>query len=212
MKPIRNFLLSLLPAALLAAASLPASAAGQTFALDPYHTEINLSWSHFGLSNPGAALSISEGTLVWDAEDPAQSSIQVTIPADSVHTRAAALTDKFKKEYFEAAQYPAIRFEGTGFERVGLSNRYRVTGHLTLRDIRRPVTLEAVLNNLSEHPMLQAPAIGFDATATLMRSDFGLDADVPFVSDEIQIRITGEGLEPAALARMVEMVEAEAQQ
>ncbi|MFA7438395.1 hypothetical protein [Castellaniella sp.] len=43
---------------------MPSRAAGQTFALDPYHTQIDLSWNHFGFSNPGAMFDISEGTLV----------------------------------------------------------------------------------------------------------------------------------------------------
>ncbi len=56
--------------------------------------------------------------------------------------------------------------------------------------------------------MLGVPAIGFDATGTVRRSDFGLGDHLPFVSDEVQIRITGEGLEPAALAKMKEIINA----
>lgn len=193
--------------ALLGAGSLPAVAMGQTFALDPYHTEINLSWNHFGFSNPGATFNLSEGTLVWDADAPENSSIAVTISADSAHTRAAVLMELFKTQYFAVEQYPAITFKGSSFERIGLSRHYRVPGELTIRDISKPVVLEAVLNNIGEHGMLQAPAIGFEATATVRRSEFGLDDFLPFVSDEVQVRITGEGLEPAALAKLVEMVE-----
>lgn len=211
MKPLGNLLLPLAAAVLIGAHGMPAWAAGQTFALDPFHTQVDLSWNHFGFSNPGAAFSIGEGTLVWDEKDPAKSSVKVTISAESAHTRAAVLNDKFRTQYFEAAKHPTITFASTAVERIGLSDHYRVKGQLTIRGISKPVTLQATLNKIGEHPMVKAPAIGFDAIATVMRSDFGLGADVPFVSDEVQVRITAEGLEPAALAKMVEMVKAEAQ-
>ncbi|MFP3325452.1 YceI family protein, partial [Planococcus sp. SIMBA_160] len=56
-----------------------------------------------------------------------------------------------------------------------------------------PVVLDVTLNGAGEHPMLKVPAIGFDATTTIKRSDFGVGADVPAVSDEVRIRITTEG-------------------
>jgi polyisoprenoid-binding protein YceI len=64
--------------------------------------------------------------------------------------------------------------------------------------LTRPVVLDATLNKVGPHPMSKAQSIGFDATATIRRSDFGVGAYVPKVSDEIKIRITTEGSVPDA--------------
>lgn len=58
--------------------------------------------------------------------------------------------------------------------------------------VAAPVTLDVTVNKVGDHPMLRVPAAGFDAVATIKRSDFGVGAYVPNVSDEIKIRITTE--------------------
>src|SRR5690606_30889915 len=76
--------------------------------------------------------------------------------------------------------------------------RLKVTGDLTIKDITRPVVLDVTLNKVGQHPMLKVPAIGFDATATIRRSDFGVGAYAPHVGDEVTLRITTEGSAPKA--------------
>jgi polyisoprenoid-binding protein YceI len=73
---------------------------------------------------------------------------------------------------------------------------FKVTGDLGVHGVTHPVVLDARLNKQAEHPMMKTQAIGFDATATLKRSDFGVGAYVPNVSDEIRIRITTEAEVP----------------
>lgn len=200
MKFFHGLFATMVSIVLLGALTRPALAATQEFALDPAHTLVRITWNHAGFSNPGAAFDVGQGTLTWDAEDPGQSSVTVSIPVNSVATRVPALDGTFKTELFEASKYPALTFASTGVERVG-SKQYRVEGNLTVRGITKPVTLDATLNGAGEHPMLHAPAIGFDATATIKRSEFGLGAYIPLVSDQVQIRITAEAVEPAALAK-----------
>lgn len=196
-------------AALLGTLAVPAFAANQTFALDPHHTQVHFNWSHFGFSNPGATFDISKGTLIWNAKEPGQSSVTVTIPVASVDTQVPALDARFKSQFFEAAKYPTITFKSTSVNRIGLSDHYRVDGALTVHGITKPVTLRATLNKVGEHPMLNAPAIGFDATATIKRSEFGLDAYVPVVSDLVHIHITAEGVAAAALAEEEKAIKSE---
>ena len=73
------------------------------------------------------------------------------------------------------------------------TNKLTVTGDLTIKDVTKPVTLDVTLNGAGEHPMLKKQAIGFSATATIKRSDFGVGAYAPNVGDEVQLRITTEG-------------------
>ena len=69
-----------------------------------------------------------------------------------------------------------------------------IIGDLTLNGVTKPVTLAATLNQAGDHPMEGKPWAGFDATATLLRSDFEVGAFAPFVSDEVQLQISIEAM------------------
>jgi polyisoprenoid-binding protein YceI len=176
----------------LLATAFATQAAPVTYQLDPTHTMVLFSWNHFGFSNPTADLGIGKGTLVFDAADPAKSSVDVTMPLAKLDTHVSALDEHLKKpDFFDAAKYPMVTFKSTKVEALG-GDHFKVTGNLTVHGVTKPVVLDATLNKSGQHPMLKVPAIGFDATATIKRSDFGVGAYVPAVSDEIQIRITTE--------------------
>ncbi|GAB2552962.1 YceI family protein [Rhodanobacter koreensis] len=175
-----------------------AQAAPVTYKLDPNHTMVLFSWNHFGYSNPTADLGLGEGTLVFDEQHPAQSSVEVTLPLANLDTHVPAL-DKHLKEadFFDADKYPTVTFKSTNVQPLG-GHKFKVTGDLTVHGVTKPVVLDATLNKVGPHPMTKAQAIGFDATTTLKRKDFGIGAYVPNVSDEITIRITTEGSVPKA--------------
>src|SRR3546814_2298151 len=88
-------------------------------------------------------------------------------------------------------------FKSTKVEAAG-EGKLKVTGDLTIKDITRPVVLDVTLNKAADHPMTKRPAIGFDATATIKRSDFDVAMYVPNVGDEVKLRITTEAMAPAA--------------
>ncbi|WP_342595879.1 YceI family protein [Salinicola lusitanus] len=182
-----------LAAALLAStASVSAMADTTTYQMDPTHTSVVASWSHFGFSHPTATFSDVTGTIQFDEDDVANSRVEVTIPVKTVDTKVPALNEEFLgSEYFDVAQYPDATFKSTEIESMG-NDRYDVHGDLTLKGVTKPVVLHATLNGVGEHPMAKVPALGFDAETTLQRSDFGLDQYVPNVSDDITIRLSSE--------------------
>ena len=164
-----------------------------TYQLDPSHTDVLAQWTHFGFSQPSAQFGISEGALTWDADDVSKSSVQVTIPVTAINSFVDELDEHLKGgDFFDAAKFPDARFKSTSVAAAG-TNKLTVTGDLTIKDITKPVTLDVTLNGAGEHPMLKKQAIGFSATATIKRSDFGVGAYAPNVSDEVQLRITTEG-------------------
>lgn len=182
---------TLLTAALFAIAG-SALAAPVTYTLDPAHTDVIAQWNHFGYSNPTAHFGQAEGTLVYDAENVAASSVQVTLPLTGLSSYTAKFDEHLKSaDFFDAAKYPAATFKSTKVEAAG-EGKLKVTGDLTIKDVTKPVVLDVNLNKASEHPMLKVPAIGFDASATIKRSDFGVGAYAPMVSDEVKLRITTE--------------------
>lgn len=167
-------------------------AAAQTYQLNPEHTSVVMSWSHFGFSHPTADISQVSGTLVFDSASPEKAKVEVKLPLDTLDTHVDALTKEFKAgEYFNTGTYPEATFRSTRVIAKG-GHRYDVQGELTLKGVTRPVTLHATLNKQGEHPMLKKQAIGFDATAIVKRSEFGLAQYIPAVSDDITLTISTE--------------------
>ena len=217
---IRNLLLPLAIAAAVAACSKPAepaataaapadaavaapaeaatvaeaiTAVSGTYQLDPTHTDVLAQWTHFGFSQPSAHFGISDGTLVYDAADVTKSSVQVTMPITGIDSFVDKLDEHLASgDFFDAGKFPNATFKSTSVAAAG-TNKLTVTGDLTIKDITKPVTLDVTLNGAGEHPMLKKQAIGFSATATIKRSDFGVGAYAPNVSDDVQLRITTEG-------------------
>ena len=187
----------------LALLSAPVFAAPMTYKLDPGHTQVRFCWNHFGFSNPCANMNTIRGTLVYDPQDPARSSVTVSMPMSGLDTHVPALDSHLKEaDFFNAAKFPVITYRST---RVipGHDGNLTIEGDLTAHGVTREVTLHAHLNKIGEQAMLQRPAIGFNATAEIQRSDFGVGAYVPMVSNAVPISITVEadGPKPAPMAK-----------
>lgn len=162
------------------------------YTIDPTHTATVFNWNHFGFSTPSANFSDIQGTISVDNAKPANSSVNVTIPLASLNTNVKALDDHLKTpDFFDAAKYPNITFKSTKVQSLG-NSKYKITGNLTVKDVTKPVVLDAVLNKQGEHPMTKAQSIGFNATTSFDRSAFGVGAYVPNVGDKITVNITTE--------------------
>ncbi|MEJ1098363.1 MULTISPECIES: YceI family protein [unclassified Pseudoxanthomonas] len=188
---------TLLAAALLAFAG-SVFAAPVTYKIDPNHTDVLAQWSHFGFSNPSAHFGKADGTIVYDAENVSASSVQVTLPLSGLNSFVADFDAHLRSgDFFDAEKFPAATFKSTKVESAG-KGKLKVTGNLTIKDITKPVVLDVTLNKAGEQPMAKRAAIGFDATATVSRTAFGVGKYVPNVSDEVKLRITTEALVPKA--------------
>ncbi|MDT1911025.1 YceI family protein [Acinetobacter baumannii] len=182
----------------VALASTVTLAAPVDYKIDPTHTATVFSWNHFGFSTPSANFSDIQGVIKVDNAKPANSSVNVTIPLSSVNTNVPALDKEFQEEaWFNAAKYPNITFKSTKVETKD-KKHFKITGDLTVKGITKPVVLDAVLNKQGEHPMAKVPAIGFNATTSFNRSDFGLGNYVPNVGNKITVNITTEATAASA--------------
>ena len=176
----------------------PIAVASGTYKLDPSHTDVLAQWTHMGFSNPSAHFGQADGTLVYDAADVTKSSVEVTLPLSGLNSFTAKFDEHLKSaDFFDAAKFPTATFKSTKVEAAG-TNKLTVTGDLTVKGTTKPVTLDVTINGAGEHPMLKVPSVGFDATTTLKRSDFGVGAYAPAVSDEVKVRITTEASIPKA--------------
>lgn len=169
-----------------------AIAAPIQYRIDPTHTDVIAQWNHLGFSRPSAHFGQVDGTIVHDADNVSASSVQVTIPLSGLNAYVARFDAHLRSaDYFDAEVFPVATYRSTAVEDLG-DGRLKVTGELTIKDITRTVVLDVVLNKAAPHPRNNRPTIGFDATTTLLRSDFGLGRGAPAVSDEVSLRITTE--------------------
>ncbi|MCL1635551.1 YceI family protein [Luteimonas sp. SX5] len=183
-------------AAALALTVGSAFAAPVTYKLDPNHTVVLASWSHFGYSHPSLNFGQVDGTLVYDADNVGASSVQVTLPLAGLNSFVPDFDEHLRSaDFFEADKYPNATFKSTKVEAAG-KDKLKVTGNLTIKDQTKPVVLDVTLNKAADHPMAKRAAIGFDATAKIKRSDFGVGKFAPNVSDEVELRITTEAMVP----------------
>ncbi|MFN2305588.1 MAG: YceI family protein [Paracoccaceae bacterium] len=184
--------------ALAAALVLPATtalAAPVAYTLDSSHSQVIFDYEHLGFSTTYGLFSGFEGDIMFDAEEPANSSVDVSIPTRSMLTGWEARFEHFMSDdFFGADEDDMVTFTSTEINVTG-ENTAEITGELTMNDITQVVTLETTLNQAGEHPMEGKPWLGFDATTTVLRSDFGMDMFTPFVSDEVNVVISLEAMQ-----------------
>lgn len=193
---------SFLTAAILATSIATASAASinvpsGNYVSDAHHTNVLWNVTHFGLSNYYGRFDNVKATLQLDAKDVAKSSLSVEIDPKSVDTNFPGKPNTFNQEiagakFFDAAKFNVITFKSKSIHLTGAKTG-TVTGDLTFHGVTKPITLQVTLNGaLNPHPMSKKPAIGFSATGQIKRSDFGVNALVGPVSDEVKLVIETE--------------------
>ena len=183
--------LSLTLAASSALAAAPADVKSGTYKVEAGHTQVDFSVLHFGFTYYSGQFSNVSGSLKLDAAHPSASKLSVTIPVSSVSTSSTVLTDELKNnEWFDAAKYPDATFVSTQVSPAGAEDAV-VSGNLTLHGITKPVVLHVHFVGAGVNPMDKAYTVGFQATGTIHRSDFGVKKYVPYVSDDVNLTIAG---------------------
>ena len=163
-----------LAAILLASSGMSAIAAPKAYVLDASHSQIVFSYNHLGFSTTYGMFSGFEGEIMFDEEAPADSSVSVSFPVRSMMTGWEARFGHFMSDdFFGAGEDDMVTFTSTGIDVTG-DTTAMITGDLSMNGMTKSVVLDATLNQLGQHPMAEKPWAGFDATATILRSDFNV--------------------------------------
>ncbi|MEM7661861.1 MAG: YceI family protein [Pseudomonadota bacterium] len=182
------------------APSIFADVSGGEYGLEKGHASLLWKISHNGLSYYTARFTSFDATLDFDPDNPASSSVTVAVDPTSVRTDHPD-GDEWDAElangdqFFNAGSFPEITFVSTGITPTGDTTGL-INGDLTLLGTTLPITLEASFNGVANPPWYGGrDVVGFSATSTIKRSDFGMNALIPNIGDEVSIIVEAEFLE-----------------
>ena len=194
---LRAALVSMLSFAAPAIAQMPmqppgapdvARVAAGTYAADPHHTQVAWSINHLGFSVYDGIFGGVTGTLMLDPAKPGATTVAIEVPVSGLVTTVPALDEHLKKpDYFDAAKFPTVTFKSTGVTVNG--GDATIAGALTLHGVTKPVTLAAHFIGAGTNPLSKKATVGFSATTTIKRSDFGMTTPLPALGDTVDLRI-----------------------
>jgi polyisoprenoid-binding protein YceI len=168
------------------------AAAQTTYAIDPVHSSVLFKVKHMGVANFYGRFNEIAGTIAYDEANPEKSSVSLEIQTGSVDTHASGRDDHLKSaDFFNAAQFPTLSFASTSVEKSG-GTTYEVRGDLTMLGVTKPVTLTVEKTGEGTHPRSQKPMIGFEARATIARSEWGMEFMNGPLSDQVELIIALE--------------------
>ncbi len=172
-----------------------------TWKFDPFHTQVEFSAKHLGMMTVRGNFREVTATGEIYPDDPARSKVEATINTASIRTHNDQRDNDLRSSNFlEIEKYPIMTFKSTTVEHVR-GDKYRVTGDLTIKGTKKPVTLDVVRYGEFNDPSM-GHRIGYAAQTRINRKDFGMNFDAMLdgrfiVSNEIDINIEGEIVEAA---------------
>ena len=185
---MKSWLMALGLAAVLA---VPAAAATTTWQIDPNHANAQFTVRHLGISNVQGEFTKVNGTVVIDDDDITKSSVEATIPLDSLFTRVTMRDNDLKSEhFFNAAQFPTMTFKSTKIVKEA-DGSMKMTGDLTIRGVTKEVTFD-VSGLTAPIKAMGGTRRGVAASTHINRQDFGVSADPGMVGDDIAIQLDVE--------------------
>lgn len=181
-------------AAILAALTFAgaAHAAPVKYDFDKAHTSISFKVNHLGFSNSIGRFMDWDGHIMFDAEKPDASSVEVQIKSPSIFMGTEAWDKHMKNaDFLNVEKFPTIDFKSTKIDVTG-DKAADIHGDLTILGVTKPVVLKTVMNGAGKHPMSGKDTAGFTATTTIKRSEFGMNYGLPNVGDDVAITIEVE--------------------
>ncbi len=179
-------------AALLTLAS--ATAAAQTYTIDPEHTYPSFEADHMGISVWRGKFTKTRGTVTLDRVAKT-GSMEITIDATSVDFGHAKMNEHARgKSFFNVEEFPSATYKGTAIKFEG-DVPVAVEGELTLLGVTKPVALKINKFKCIIHPFFKREVCGADASAEFKRTDFGMGYGVPkFAAPEVKLSIQVEAV------------------
>lgn len=178
--------------------------ATQNWQIDGTHSSVGLTVRHMVISKVRGRFAKWNATLRLDTADLGRSAVEVDIEAASIDTGVADRDNHLRSpDFLDAQKFPILRYRSRRVE-VLSPERLRVVGDLTIRDVTREVPLEVEYGGQGKDPWGNQ-RVGFTATASLNRKDFGLawnqvlETGGVLVADRVDVEIELQAIQQAAV-------------
>lgn len=161
-----NLIRTLFATALALALVVPAQAA-DVWKVDRSHSHVGFAVRHIVTEVPGS-FGDFEGTIVYDAENPAASSVEVIVQSASIDTNNDRRDNHLRSpDFFEVEKFPTWSFKSKKVAPLG-EGSLAVTGELTIKGVTKEVTVPVELLGV------MGDKAGFQAEFTIDRLDYGV--------------------------------------
>lgn len=171
--------------------------------IDPAHSRVGFSARHAMVTKVRGSFNDFTGSGYFDAENPGNSRVELTIQAKSIDTRNADRDNHLRgNDFFDMDTYPEIHYVSTDVQKVDDEN-YRVTGDLTVKDVTRPVTIDFEVSGPVKDPF-GSVRIGLEGKSEISRKDWGVNFNVALeaggflVSDKVTLEFEVSAVKAAA--------------
>ncbi|MEV6782586.1 YceI family protein [Streptomyces sp. NPDC051098] len=174
-----------------------------SYTIDPAHSSIGFTVRHAMVTNVRGSFGEFSGSLELNGTDPHHSTAEIDVTITSIDTGIADRDGHLRSgEFFEAEKFPLMTFRSTQAETLG-GDTYRITGDLTIKDVTRPLAIDLEFNG-SATDVYGAERVGFEGSADILRSDWGLTWNAALetggvmVSDKVKLTFDISAIKSAA--------------
>ena len=162
------------------------------YSLDKSHTTVLFKIQHLELSTYVGRFNTFDASLDFDPLNPEAMNLEASIDIDSLDINDPGLKDDLMgRTWFHQKSYPQAKFTTVNVEPLG-NNKFTFTGNLDWRGVVKPISLVVIFHGGANNILTQKYTLGFSATGSFLRSDFGMDAYIPIVGDQINIEVFSE--------------------
>lgn len=144
--------------------------------IDQAHSQVNFKVRHLGITNVTGNFKDFDMTLVFDPQNLQTLQTTATVEVSTIDTGIERRDNHLRSDdFFNAEQYPELTFVSTGVTDIE-GNTFKLMGDLTIRDVTKPVVLEAEMIGTAPGTDGKMRA-GFTAKTTIDRMEYGLKWD-----------------------------------
>ncbi len=172
----------------------PAGAAGaDSYKIDTVHSTVLVRAKHLGVSYAYVRFNEMAGKIAVDEADPAKSTLEIVIQADSVDSNHEKRDQHLKSpDFLNVKQFPVITFRSTSAKKTG-EQQFEVTGELELHGVSKTVTVQVTRTGSGKDPW-GGYRTGAEARFTVKRSDFDMNFMLEGISDELDVIVSLEAV------------------
>ena len=167
-----------------------------SYSVESTHTQIQWTVNHFGFNDYFGIFGNPTGTMTLDPAKPNDAKLSIDIPVSELATSSAKLTEHMLRpgkdgkaaDFFDITKHPSAKFVSTSVSATG--TEARIVGNLTFNGVTKPVTLNAKFTGAGNNPFNKKATVGFQASTTIKRSDWGMTYVIPLVTDTVRLKIS----------------------